>query len=155
MSKRIKYLVTAALFAALVTVCTKFTSIPLFGGVGYVHVGDTFVYLAAAFLPMPYPIFAAAIGGLLADILSGYAVYALPTAIIKGLMALAIATQKKYVGLISAWVILVAGYYITELIIYRSFVVPLPGLLWNSVQALVSSVCFLFLYTAIKPHIKK
>lgn len=155
MSKKIKHLVTAALFAALVFVCTKFTSIPLFGGVGYVHIGDTFVYLAAAFLPLPYPIFAAAIGGLLADILSGFAMYALPTAIIKGLMALVIGKQKKYLGLISAWIILVGGYYITELIIYRSFAVPLPGLLWNSVQALVSSVCYLLLFVAIKPHIKK
>ena len=69
-NKNIFNLVFAALFAALIFVLTKFVSIPT--GIGYVHLGDAAIYLAAAFLPTPYAMAAAGIGGAMSDLVGGY-----------------------------------------------------------------------------------
>ena len=79
----VKTLALTAMFAALVTVSTAFIKVP--APLGYAHAGDAIVYLAACLLPPPFGFFAAGIGGATADLLSGYAVFALPTAIIKSL----------------------------------------------------------------------
>lgn len=42
-------LVTAALFVALITLTTAFVKIPL-ALTGYIHLGDTFIFLACYFL---------------------------------------------------------------------------------------------------------
>ena len=55
-------LVTAALFAAAITVMTAYMlHIPIPGTGGYIHLGDTLIYLAACLLPVPYAAAAAAI----------------------------------------------------------------------------------------------
>lgn len=81
----IKLLAATAMFAALVTVATAFIKIPSM--FGYTHPGDSMIYLAASILPGPYGILAASIGGALADLISGYPQWAIPTAIIKALNA--------------------------------------------------------------------
>lgn len=63
----IKMTVFAALFAALVYVGTMF-SIPIPGGQGYMHLGDSLNYLCAVMLPFPYSAAAAAVGAALSDI---------------------------------------------------------------------------------------
>ena len=80
-------LAVSAMFAAMVTVTTAYLfHIPIGSNGGYIHVGDAFIYLAAAFLPLPYAAAASAVGAALADVLTGAAVYAIPTLIIKALM---------------------------------------------------------------------
>lgn len=71
--------------AALVTVTTAFIKIPSM--FGYSHAGDSMIYLAASILPGPYGIIASSIGGALADLISGYPQWAIPTAIIKAFNA--------------------------------------------------------------------
>lgn len=155
---RTKTIVTAALLAAVIAVCTRFTSIPIFGGMGYVHIGDAFVFLAAALLPLPYAMAASAIGGALADLMSGFVAYMLPTAIIKALMALMFFTKKgerkllskkSILSLLLATVVLVGGYYIAEVIMYRSLVSPLMGMLWNLAQGVFSSIGFIIFAAAL------
>ena len=65
-----KTIAMSAMFAALVTVTTAFIKIPTPVG-GYVHPGDSMVYLAASVLPGPFGLIAAAVGGALADLISG------------------------------------------------------------------------------------
>lgn len=84
-ASNVKLIAFTAMFAALVTVATAFIKIPT--ALGYQHPGDSMVYLAACILPGPYGIIASGIGGALADLLSGYAYWALPTFIIKCLNA--------------------------------------------------------------------
>ena len=81
----VKLITITAMFAALITITTAFIKIP--SPLGYSHAGDSVIYLAASILPGPYGIIAASVGGALADIISGYAHWALPTAIIKALKA--------------------------------------------------------------------
>lgn len=89
------YLLTAtALFTALVAVSTSVIKIP--AGNGYTHFGDSMIYLAACILPAPCSVFAASAGAVLADVFSGYAIYAPATAIIKALNALPFILMRIY-----------------------------------------------------------
>lgn len=128
----VKLLAFTAMFAALVAVATAFIKIPT--ALGYQHPGDSMVYLAACILPGPYGIIAPAVGGALADIISGYAYWAIPTFIIKGLNAapFVVCTMilKKYsrdnriiniptlAMLIPTTAVTVFGYLIANAIIY-------------------------------------
>ena len=76
----VKLIAITAMCAALVTVTTAFIKIPSM--FGYSHAGDSMIYLAASILPGPYGIIASSIGGALADLISGYPQWAIPTAII-------------------------------------------------------------------------
>ena len=148
-NEKLLQIVYAGLFAAMTALLTATLHIPV--GNGYVHCGDAVIYLAAVMLPLPYAVAASAIGGMLADILSGYAVYALPTFIIKALLALTFAAVagKKLLGkrtlpaLIAAGVVSVIGYWITVVILYggwsAQFVGTVPG---NCVQAVGSGVLY-------------
>ena len=78
-------MVLTALCAALIAIFTAFIKIPTGINEGYVHLGDSLIYLSASLLPMPNALIAAAIGGALADILAGVSVWAPFTAIIKAL----------------------------------------------------------------------
>ena len=70
-SKQIRLLTTTALFAALITIFTAYIGhVPVGTNGGYIHFGDSLIYIAAAVLPMPYAFAAGAIGGGLADLLT-------------------------------------------------------------------------------------
>ncbi len=128
----VKLITITAMFAALVTVTTAFIKIP--SALGYTHAGDSMVYLAASILPGPYGIIASSIGGALADIISGYANWAIPTAIIKAVNALPFVVcriiLKKYkkddkiinipnlIMLIPTTAVTVFGYFIANGLMY-------------------------------------
>ena len=84
-NSNVKTITLTAMFAALVTVATAFIKVPT--ALGYCHAGDSMVYLAACILPGPYGIIASAIGGGLADLISGYPQWILPTFFIKAFNA--------------------------------------------------------------------
>jgi len=79
-------IVISSMFAALVCVATMLIKIPS-PLKGYINLGDGIVLLAAWILPLPYGMAAAGLGSALADLFSGYVVYAPATFIIKALMA--------------------------------------------------------------------
>lgn len=133
-----------AMFAALACVLTMLPQIPVPTG-GYVHFGDSIIYIAAAFLgPVPAAI-VGAVGHSLADILSGYAIFALPTFIIKGIVGFVAGkilynkTDMRHIMLagISALALIMSGYFITETIIYGVSVAML-SLISSPVQWLMS-----------------
>lgn len=82
LSKRLAF---TALFAALCCIGTIAIVVPL--PFGYFNAGDIFVLLAAWCLGPLYGSVSAAVGSALADILSGYAIYAPASFFIKGLDA--------------------------------------------------------------------
>ncbi len=67
-------MVMAALMMAMITVCTMFIKIPTPSG--YVHLGTMVVILAIAILGWKYGVIAGAVGTALADLISGYAIWA-------------------------------------------------------------------------------
>lgn len=85
--KNTKTLVVAALMCAFTCVATMSIQIPT-PTLGYIHPGDCLVLLCGVILgPVIGPV-SAGIGSMLADLLSGYVIYAIPTLVIKGVTAL-------------------------------------------------------------------
>jgi len=84
---KLRKLVYSGLMAALVTVGTMAIRIPT-PTKGYIHIGDSVVYLCGIVLGPLYGAVAAGLGSLLADILAGYVVYAPATLVIKFLDAM-------------------------------------------------------------------
>ncbi|MDR2090701.1 MAG: ECF transporter S component [Clostridiales bacterium] len=89
-TKKIAY---TGIFTALTAVLTLF-SIPVPGG-GYIHLGDGMIFLACAVLPVPYAVFAAGVGSMIADLSLGYTQYFIPTLLIKAAMALIVCLLGK------------------------------------------------------------
>ena len=149
MKPTVRYLCLSGIFAALVFVCTAFLQIPSYAG--YLHVGDALIYLAACLLPWPYAMGVGMIGGALADLLTGYAVWAPASLIIKGLSVLAfrrlgkIVCLRNLLALIPAWVLCIGGYYAYEALITQNATAPLAGMVGSLFQCLISSIIFLFL----------
>lgn len=148
--EHLKNMLMTALFAAMIYVVTSFVKIPTYQG--YIHVGDGIMYLAAALLPMPYSIAAAAIGGGLADYLSGFAVWVMPTVLIKSAEAAMFTSgqsktvnKHNMIAVILSSVVCVAGYWLAEGLIYGNFTAALAGIPTNFIQAVGSAALFLFI----------
>ena len=153
MLKPQKPLIISALFTAMTVVLTSFVQIPT--GNGYIHPGDSVIYLASCILPFPYAIFTAIIGGALSDALTGYVVFIIPTIIIKALITLPYTTKnekiltiRNAIMTIPAGAITVVGYFIAGWILYgwSGAVIELLG---NAIQAVGSAVLFLMLATIL------
>jgi len=124
--EKIRNMVLAALFAALIYVATNLIHIPTPATNGYVNLGDCMVLLGAFLLGPVYGAAAAAIGSALADLLLGYIAYAPATFLIKGLMAVCAALMFRglkhrmselgaaILGGIAAECIMVLGYFAYE-----------------------------------------
>ncbi len=163
-----KNLVLAGVLAALVCIAT-FLHLPSVGG-GYVHLGDTVIYLAAAMLPMPYAMAAAAVGAGLADLLVA-PMWAPFTLVIKALMVLAFTAKKERllcrrnaVAPVLSGVIGVAGYYLAEMIILWlsgdslaiAGVTAVAGIPFNAMQEVAGYIGFVLLAIALdRLQIKK
>ena len=86
MQMKTKKLVMAALLAALTCVTTMIITVPS-PLKGYLNLGDSVVLLSGWLLSPAYGFLAAGLGSAMADIFSGYVIYAPATFVIKGLMA--------------------------------------------------------------------
>lgn len=124
-----KRIVAAAMLAALTCVATMIVKIPS-PMKGYLNLGDCVVLLAGWMLNPVYGFLAAGLGSALADLFSGYLVYAPATFVIKGLMALVACFGFKLLhkligklparmiaGLV-AEIIMVLGYFVFEGFLY-------------------------------------
>ncbi len=152
---KIKNLVNAALMTAMICVLTAAIHIP--SGHGYIHLGDAAIYLAAAWLPLPYAMGAAALGGAMADLISGYAIYCLPTFLIKAALAFACSMiggermfcARRVISCAICCLITIVGYWLTEVILYQGnpwvqFLATLPGnIVQSTASALVYCACAL------------
>lgn len=126
-SLQIRLLVQTSLYTAVITLVTAFfLHIPL--GNGYVHLGDTFIYLAAATLPLPYAAFAASIGAAMADGIVGATIWVIPTLIIKSLMIIAFSSKenkiickRNIIAAVIGGLVCSVGYGLAQVIITHSW----------------------------------
>jgi len=153
-NKKIRLMCITGVFVALVFVVTAYLHIPTANG--YIHIGDGFIYLAACLLPSPYALFVGAVGALLADCLTGYAIWAPGSVLIKAVTALLFSGKGKRIvsfrnlmALIPATVACAGGYYLYESLIYRNFISPLAGIPASLTQALGSAIIFVLAGLAI------
>lgn len=157
MKHKTKAIAVSAMLAAITILFTTYLHFPMsvFGGQGYVHFGDAFIYLTASLLPAGFACAAAGISGLLSDLLSGAAVWAPASVIIKILIALLFSSSGRLIckrnvaALSGAWIITVAGYYIAEVIIYGNPIAPLYSQIGNTVQCAGSSILYFIVSAAL------
>lgn len=91
---KLHILTLTALFAAAITVTTAYLlHIPIPTG-GYVHLGDTLIYLGACLLPVPWAAAAAAVGAGLADLLTA-PMWVLPTLAVKAVIVLFFTSRNE------------------------------------------------------------
>ena len=150
MNTKTKRIIISALMTSLVCVATMLIKIPS-PMKGYVNVGDCIVLLCGWMLSPVYAFVSAGLGSALADVLSGYLVYAPATFVIKGVMALvAFAFCKmlanksgklvsQIIGGLVAEILMVALYYLFEGLLY-GFGASLVNIPANAIQGVVGLV---------------
>ena len=158
--KSLLKITNTAIFTALILLATSVIKFSTGLGEGYIHLGDSFIYLSACVLSFPYCLIAGALGGALADILSGYAIWAIPTAIIKILIALPfmVACRKnktsKMLNIKVALMTIISGafsiigYFVAECILYSIESATL-SILGNTIQAVSSGILFIIVAGAL------
>jgi uncharacterized membrane protein len=83
----LEQLILTGLLTALITAVTIVIAIPIPFTNGYVHPGDSMIFMAALILGRRRGAFAAGLGSALADVILGYFIWAPFTFVIKGVMA--------------------------------------------------------------------
>ena len=159
-------LVLTALMMCLIMVSILFIRIPIPFTQGYVHLGDAMIFLSVLILGWKYGALAAALGGMLGDLVGGFAMWAPWTFAIKGIMAILLglvimATSKKknltagkficgeVIGMILAGIFMVIAYYVAEGIMYGNWVAPVFGIPWNIGQFAVGMVIAVLIAAAL------
>lgn len=155
-------LMMTAMMTAIILMATLFLKIPI--AVGYIHLGDGMIFLAAMMLPKKHACLAGALGAALADIMGGFAVWAPWTAAIKLIMvlimhaALTKSSPKHSIGklplaelfgFVIAGIFSVAGYYVAEGFLYGNWTAPLLGVPFNLLQAAVGAALAVIISTML------
>ena len=142
--------VMAALMAAFACVATMVIRIPSPLN-GYINLGDCVVLAAGWMLSPALGFLSAGLGSALADVISGYVTYAMPTFIIKGLMALIAFygfkllnkrlgdVLSRLISGISAEITMILGYYLFEGFLY-GFIPSAVNIPANAVQGVAGLV---------------
>ena len=162
-NKKVIKICFTGLMAAIIAVFTAFVKMPTGINDGYLHFGDSMIYLAACLLG-PLGALSAAIGGALADILAGAAIWAIPTAIIKALNAvpfiIMMSLYKKKTGknkiinwytvpmVVVSGLITIFGYLLAEGLMY-SFPTAWTSVPFSIIQAVGSAVVFIIIGLAL------
>ena len=144
----------AATLTAIVFVLTAYLQIP--SSTGYVHIGDAVIMLSACILPTPFALFVGAAGATLADCLTGFAIFAPASAVIKAATVLFFTSKKANIinlknllALIPYAVLCIGGYYLYEALISGNFLAPASGIVGSIMQVTVSSILFIILGLAL------
>ncbi len=147
-----------ALCIALIVLATAFIKIPTGIAGGYIHVGDSMIFLSIMLMPSLLGVFVGGIGSALADFVAGYASFAPLTFVAKSLMGLAFyliirRSRKNFklrlLAFIVASVIMIASYFVGEVIMFDSFEGPLYEIPFNAVQAVGSIIVFEVVYNVL------
>ncbi len=154
---RTKKIVSSAMFAALIFIGTQFIKVPL--PFGYFNFGDCFVLLSALIIGNPYAVMATSIGSVLADILSGYTIYAPATLIIKSLMVIIVIAISKLganknkalksilltIGVFCSELIMICGYFLYDTFLY-GFTGALTTVSGSIIQGIIGAITCIFLF---------
>lgn len=156
-------LTITALISAIITISTIMIQIPIPGG--YIHGGDAIIIFAAIFFGPFYGAIAAGIGSMMADLLTGFAIWAFPSLIIKASMAFIIGkiayqgsepilNLRTYIGIFLGVIWMVIGYYFLGGLVINSFEIALAAIPFNILQGVGGVVIFTPIALAMKGKIK-
>lgn len=158
-------LTLAGALAALTAVATLLIQIPS-PTKGYINTGDVIVNLSAWILGPFYGGAAAGIGSAMADLISGYTVYAPATLIIKAVMAVVsyfvyhrIAGKRKELpallaGAVAAETVMIVGYAVFAGILYGSVSTAILAVPENIIQGVFGAGVSVVLYETVRKHVR-
>ncbi len=153
-NEKIEFICLTGVFTAGIFVFTAYFHIP--SHTGYTHIGDGFIYLAACLLPLPYAIFAGVVGALLADCLTGFAIWAPGSVIIKAAAVLffsrkgeKIVTLRNALTLLPASAVCIGGYYLYEALITGDFIASISGIPGYITQSVMSGILYIIFGLAL------
>lgn len=146
------------IFAAVICVLTMLIQIPIPATGGYINIGDAGVMIAALLFGPVIGGIAGGVGSMLADLFTGYVIYAPATLIIKGLEGLVIGiisnprkNYKKFsyrdiMAVVVGGFIIVFGYFVYESILYGPSValVEVPGNIFQFIFGAILALIFAF-----------
>lgn len=150
MKTNVRKIILASMLAALCCVATMVIKIPS-PLKGYLNLGDCIVLLSGWLLSPMYAFLAAGIGSSLADIFSGYMIYAPATFLIKGAMAIIAYfsfkgmkaklgnTSSRITGGILAETAMVLGYFVFEGFLY-GFMPSIVNIPANAIQGIAGII---------------
>lgn len=153
----IRKIVICGFGAALTFLLTVFIVLPI-PAMGYVNFGDSMILLFATIVNPAAAAFIGGVGSALADVYLGYSQYAIFTLIIKGAEGLiaaylfhALPKKIRIVAFLAGALIMIGGYYITDVILIGDFIAVLPAVQGNLVQG---GTCFVFACIAHQPFLR-
>lgn len=161
-------LVMTALMICLVMVATLSIRIPSPFTQGYVHLGDTMIFLSVLLLGRNKGALASGLGSALADVLGGYAAYAPWTLIIKAVMSFIMgifieACLKKdkhhimigsvalveIIGMVIAGIVMMIGYALVDGVLAGNLITGFLGAPFNVAQFTVGLILATLLSMAL------
>ena len=151
-NQSVRLLTSTAIFAAMITVMTAYIChVPVGTNGGYIHFGDSLIYLATTLLPTPYALAAAAIGGGMADLLTA-PMWAPATIIIKMIITIPFTNKTETIinirnlaATVIAFLLSGNGYYIAEAILFGTKTAFLMSLSGSLIQSGGSAIVFIIL----------
>ena len=158
--ERVKQLALGGLLSSLVLLATWLTKLPVpFMANGYVHLGDGVIFLSAMLMGN-YAALIAGIGSALADLVGGYAIYMVPTFLIKGAMGLIVARLalpgrhgRNLLAFAVAECLMVAGYCLFDTLVF-GWGAAVGYVPFNFLQG-AAGVALGMAFSLYMPHLKK
>ena len=135
-----------ALLAALTCIATMSVRIPVAATDGYIHLGDSVILIVGVLFGWEYGLAAGGIGSAMADLLSGYPHWVIPTLIIKAVMGFVVGkisnpnksdnffSARNLIASFAGIAVMVIGYFIGGAVLKGSFPVSLVSVPENMIQ---------------------
>ena len=148
-----KELTTAAIMSAFVFIATFVPKIPI--PLGYAHLGDAAIFIVVMIFGRKIGIISASVGSALADLISGFPIWIVPTIFIKWIMAeifarvaqfndkKSIYSWKMLVAMVIACLFMTIGYTLSGAVLYDGLAVAstmIPGLLLKSLVNIIATI---------------
>ena len=160
-------LVMTAMMICIIMVAILLLRIPIPFTQGYVNLSDAVIFFGIMILGWKHGAAAAALGSMLGDIIGGYAMWAPWTFCIKGLMAIVTGllicelckkqnlsdrsfTLLEILSMAAGGLIMTAGYFVGEGVMYGNWGVAALGIPWNICQFCVGMAIAIALTEALK-----
>lgn len=160
-NNKTKNLTVLGLLIALVSISTMVIQVPVPATEGYIHLGDSVIFLVGILFGSRRGMIAGGLGSAIADILTGYTHWAIPTLIIKGIMGYLVGkisniddknilNTRNIISLIVGVIWMVFGYFLSGAALKGSFLVSATSIPSNLVQGIGGALIFIPLGIALK-----
>ncbi|MBF8984667.1 ECF transporter S component [Lutibacter sp. B2] len=163
-NNKTKDIAYSGILISLVFIATKFLNIrlPISINGGLIHLGNTMLFIAAIVFGKKKGAVAGAFGMALFDIVSGWMAWAPGTFIVRGVMGYLVGSISwakdrngnhlgwNIIAIVVAGIWMIAGYYVTEGILYGNWIAPMTSIPGNIIQIVVGAIIGLPLAVALK-----